>query len=155
GRRCEGMMSTSAGESTLVTTGTRPAEHDRALMLALLTAFVLSGASGLIFQVVWVRMLALVFGVTAYAISTVLSSFFSGLALGSFLSGRIADRLRSPLRAYAAAETLVAVFGLLTPLAFSLARVVYLGVNEHLAIGGLAPLTALRFVLAFAALLIP
>lgn len=140
-----------------ILTGERAGAPTRelALLAGLVTVFVISGASGLIYQVVWVRMLALVFGVTAYAISTVLSSFFAGLALGSFLAGRLSGRLRQPLRAYAGAEVLVAVFGLLTPLAFAAARVAYIAIYENLPIDGLGPLTLVRAVLAFLVLLVP
>jgi spermidine synthase len=63
----------------------------------LLLALFLSGIAGLTYQVLWLRLLSLVFGVTAYAASTVLASFMAGLALGSFLSGRAALRARRPL----------------------------------------------------------
>jgi spermidine synthase len=49
----------------------------------LLACFFLSGATGLIYEVVWLRMLGLVFGHTAYAITTVLAAFMGGLGLGS------------------------------------------------------------------------
>ena len=62
--------------------------------------FFLSGAAGLIYQVVWSRMLNEVFGVTVYAVATVLATFLAGLALGSLLLGRLGDRLRNPLRFY-------------------------------------------------------
>lgn len=145
-----------SGRATGVAVTARTARRGEALLLAALAAvFVLSGASGLIYQVVWVRMLSLVFGVTAYAISTVLSSFFAGLALGSLLAGRLAPRLRSPLRAYASAEVLVAVCGLLTPAAFALARAVYVAAYQHLPLSGLGALTLVRFLLAFFLLLVP
>lgn len=128
---------------------------ERALFACLLAVFIVSGASGLVYQVVWVRMLSLTFGVTAYAVSTVLSSFFAGLALGSFLAGRLADRLRAPLRAYAGVELLVAAFGLMTPVAFAVTRAIYVGIYDHLSVSGLGPLTLVRFVLAFVVLLVP
>jgi predicted membrane-bound spermidine synthase len=145
-----------SGHATGVAVTERAAGRREALLLAGLAAvFVLSGASGLIYQVVWVRMLSLVFGVTAYAISTVLSSFFAGLALGSLLAGRLAPRLRAPLRAYAGTEALVAVCGLLTPVAFALARAVYVAAYQHLPLHGLGALTLVRFLLAFLLLLVP
>ena len=49
----------------------------------LLLLFFCSGACGLIYQVLWLRLLSLVFGVTVYAASTVLAAFMAGLALGS------------------------------------------------------------------------
>jgi len=47
--------------------------------------FFLSGFAGLAYQILWVRILALIFGATTLAISTVLTAFMGGLALGSFL----------------------------------------------------------------------
>ena len=47
------------------------------------------------------RLLALVFGVTVHAASTVLAAFMTGLALGSAFAGRLADRVRRPLVAFA------------------------------------------------------
>jgi spermidine synthase len=45
--------------------------------------FFVSGIAGLIYQVLWLRRLSLVFGVTVYAASTVLAAFMAGLAIGS------------------------------------------------------------------------
>ncbi|MCK5797668.1 MAG: fused MFS/spermidine synthase [Deltaproteobacteria bacterium] len=77
--------------------------------------FFLSGASGLVFQVIWSRLFSLVFGTTTLALSTVLTAFMAGLGLGSYLSGRWADRLGDPLRAYALAEGGVGLFALALP----------------------------------------
>ena len=44
----------------------------------LLFMFFLSGACGLIYQVLWVRMLGVVFGNTVYAVSTILAGFMAG-----------------------------------------------------------------------------
>ena len=74
------------------------------LLVALALLFFFSGASALIYQVLWLRMLALVFGVTVYAASTVLAGFMSGLALGSYGAGRIAARFASPLRTFGLIE---------------------------------------------------
>ena len=54
--------------------------------------FFASGACGLVYQQLWTRQLSLVFGVTVYAVATVLAVFFGGLALGSFLAGRLVSR---------------------------------------------------------------
>jgi spermidine synthase len=77
--------------------------------------FFLSGAAALILQVLWTRMLGHVFGATALAISTTLTVFMGGLALGSHLGGRYAPRLRRPLLAFAVLETSVGLYGLLVP----------------------------------------
>ena len=89
--------------------------HAGAPLAPLLLLFFLSGASALIYQVLWMRLLALVFGVTVHAASTVLAAFMMGLALGSATAGRFADRVRRPLRAFAIAEALVAVAALCNP----------------------------------------
>jgi predicted membrane-bound spermidine synthase len=85
--------------------------------LLLLLAFFLSGSSGLIYETVWVRMLTRYVGATTYATSTVLAVFMGGLALGSYLGGRVADRTRRPLRAYAVLEVATAITGLLSSFA--------------------------------------
>jgi spermidine synthase len=54
--------------------------------------FLLSGATALIYEVIWVRLLALTFGNTVYAVGVVLTAFMSGLSLGSLLLGRYSDR---------------------------------------------------------------
>ena len=78
--------------------------------------FFTSGATGLVFEIVWTRQLTLVFGSTTLAISTVLTAFMGGLALGSHLLGKRADRVRDPLRAYALCEGGIGTYALLIPL---------------------------------------
>jgi spermidine synthase len=87
----------------------------RARLALLLVLFFLSGASALVYQVLWMRLLALVFGVTVHAASTVLAAFMLGLAIGSAGAGRLADRVRRPLVTFAAAEALVAAAALAKP----------------------------------------
>ncbi len=77
--------------------------------------FFLSGASGLVFEIIWTRKLTLVFGASTPAISTVLTAFMGGLALGSYFLGRAADRLKFPILTYAAVETGVGILALLIP----------------------------------------
>ena len=60
--------------------------------MILFFAFFLSGMSGLIFQIVWVRMLTRYLGSTTSATATVLCVFMGGLALGAFAGGKFADR---------------------------------------------------------------
>ena len=71
------------------------------------------------------RLLALVFGVTVHAASTVLAAFMTGLALGSATAGRFADRVTRPLVVFAAAEALVAVAALATPVGLSAVEALY------------------------------
>jgi spermidine synthase len=83
----------------------------------LYAAFFLSGASGLIYEVLWMRMLTRVFGATTPATSTVLCVFMGGLALGAYLGGVLSDRLRRPLRAYAMIEIAIALSAILASFA--------------------------------------
>ncbi|MFW5926164.1 MAG: fused MFS/spermidine synthase [Myxococcota bacterium] len=85
------------------------------MRIAAFAAFFLSGASSLIFQNLWARMLHHVFGATGVAISTVVSVFMAGLGLGAWVAGRYADRMRRPLLAYAAAEVAIGLWALLIP----------------------------------------
>lgn len=77
--------------------------------------FFLSGASGLVCEVVWMRMITNVLGSSVYAVSTVLAAFMGGLALGGALIGRLADRGRNGLLLYAALEWGVAGLALILP----------------------------------------
>ena len=103
------------------------------LLLVGLFCFFFSGAAGLIYQVVWTRMLTQIFGNTTYAIATVLSAFMAGLAIGSYLFGQIADRGKNDFLIYGILEAGVGVYGFLVPWIFAMAQKVYgpiFGLNE-------------------------
>lgn len=117
----------------------------------ILGIFILSGAAGLIFEVVWARQLVLVFGNTTQAVSAILTGFFGGMAIGSWLGGRIADRIERTLRLYGMLELSLALVVVLTPLTFRLIHKVYQSVFLSLEQTPMA-LALLRFVLALAAL---
>ena len=125
-------------------------------MLLVLVAilFFCSGASALVYQVLWLRKLGLVFGVTVYAASTVWASFMFGLAVGSLFAGRIADRIRRPLVWFGAAEALIAVSALSTPFALAALQGVYASLYPSLP-KSLAALTFARFLMALLVLVVP
>jgi spermidine synthase len=102
--------------------------HSR-LVLAI---FVLSGAAGLIYEVVWSRQLVLVFGNTTQAVSTILTGYFGGMAIGSVVGGRIADRSRAPIRLYGLIELVLVVVVIATPVTFRLLHEVYRGAYDAL-----------------------
>src|SRR5262245_29137266 len=95
------------------------------LMLALCAIFFLSGVSALVYQLLWLRMLGLIFGVTIYAASTVWASFMAGLAIGSVIAGRLADRTQRPLLWFAVVEAGIALTGAATTLAFTALQHMY------------------------------
>jgi spermidine synthase len=115
-----------------------------------------SGAAGLVYQVAWVRLLGLAFGVTIYAISTVLAAFMAGLAFGSLIGGRRADSVARPLRLYGCVELGVGATALLTPWAFRVLQDVYASAAQVVD-PAQAPLFAgtVRAALAFTVLLVP
>src|SRR3989454_1424388 len=80
--------------------------------------FFLSGATGLVYEVIWVRLTGLVFGNTSHAISTVLGAFMAGLALGSWKLGQRADRTENPLRMYGLLEIGIGISAAVVPLVF-------------------------------------
>jgi spermidine synthase len=116
--------------------------------------FFLSGACGLIYEVVWMRMLTLVFGATAFATSTILASFFCGLALGAVYFGRLVDRGKNPLLVYALLEAGIGLFAFLMPLIFSILSDVYVSISRQFGIGYYG-ISLVRFASSFLGLLIP
>ena len=132
----------------------RPSSAPRWLLPLLTVLFFFSGACALVYQVMWLRLLALVFGVTVYAASTVLAGFMAGLAVGSALAGRFAQRLSRPLAVFGLVEILVGLTALATPLALDLLTRAWVAVHPSLP-ESLAAITVLRFASAFAVLIVP
>ena len=116
--------------------------------------FFASGISGLMYEVVWVRMLTRILGSTSFATSTVLAVFMGGLALGCLLAGRFADRIRNPLAVYALLELLIGASAFLS-LALPdrlvpLYRTLYAAVGDSRAL-----LTVIQVLVAMLVLLLP
>jgi len=74
-----------------------------------------SGAAGILYQLVWLRLLDDVFGVTVYAVSALLAAFLGGLGLGAWALGPIGDRVASPLKFYGLLELGIALTALPGP----------------------------------------
>jgi spermidine synthase len=116
--------------------------------------FLLSGMAGLVYEVVWVRLLTLIFGTTTFAVSTVLAAFMAGLALGSYLIGRIVDRLRSPLMAYGLLEIGIGVYAILMPWIFKMLDAVYIQLFDE-NISNFTAYSLTRFAFSLLVLLVP
>jgi spermidine synthase len=114
--------------------------------------FTISGFSGLIYELVWVRLFSHLLGGTSLAISVVLASFMGGLALGSWWFGDRVDRSGDPLRLYARLELGVAVSAAAVPLWIAIAKPLYVGLAHLLPPGAMTPV---RILLAFVLLLPP
>jgi spermidine synthase len=75
----------------------------------------LSGAAGLVYQVVWLRYLSLFLGHTSYAVVAVLMAFMGGLAIGNAWLGARADLTARPLALYAWLEIGIGLCALAFP----------------------------------------
>ena len=117
-----------------------------------LAVFFLSGLSSLALEILWTRMLTLVFGGTSLAVVSVLTAFMAGLALGSLVGGRLADRLRRPVLAYAVMEGLIGLWGLMVPFLIAALPMLYRAVAPEMSGTTLA---LFRFGLALLILLPP
>ncbi len=120
----------------------------------LYACFFASGAAGLILEVVWSKYLSYLLGNSIYGVSTVVAAFLGGLGIGAALGGRLAARAKEPLLVYARLELVVALLGLLSPVAYLAARPVFAELNA-LFLGHGAVFLMLRFLALFIALLIP
>ncbi|MFP4378906.1 MAG: fused MFS/spermidine synthase [Candidatus Sumerlaeia bacterium] len=116
--------------------------------------FLLSGMSGLIYEVIWTRVLLTIFGATLYAVSTVLAAFMGGLALGSLIGGKLADGMKRPLRFYGMLEICEGIFAISVPFMLRAGNPIYDAVYA----GGessFLKLSLIRFIISFIVLLIP
>lgn len=77
--------------------------------------YAISGATALGYQVLWVRVLAMQFGVSTFGVVITAAAFMLGLGAGSLLGTRLAARVTSPLRVFALLELGVVVYALLLP----------------------------------------
>lgn len=125
------------------------------MQILVFLAFFASGGSGLIFESIWTRLLSHVFGSTSMAISSVLTAFMGGLALGAWLFGKYADRIKHPLLGYAFAEGVVGIFAFIVP---AIIEGVYPAINSALwrtFEPGAWAFGLIRFVLVTIVLLLP
>jgi spermidine synthase len=113
--------------------------------------FLLSGASGLLFESLWTYQATLALGSGYRAVTAVLSAFMCGLALGNLLSLR---RSVWTLATYAILEWIILVTGLaalfLLPILGRLVAPVFGALSEHPGV-----VVWLRFGLSFAVLVLP
>jgi spermidine synthase len=115
----------------------------------LLLAFALSGATVLIYEVVWTRPLQLIFGSTIYAVSTMLTTFMVGFTVGSYLFRYRADKAENPALLFAWLEFGIGVYGLIIIPLFSFLPSLYLSLL------GAPGFQFLQFALCFAVLITP
>ncbi len=115
----------------------------------ILLAFILSGMAALMYEIVWIRPLELIFGSTVYALSTMLSAFLAGFSLGSFLYGRKADAVKSPLMMFIKIEAAIGIYGFFILLIMGTLPSVYMFLS------GTPAFLPVQFALSFIVILIP
>ncbi|MBN1627352.1 MAG: fused MFS/spermidine synthase, partial [Deltaproteobacteria bacterium] len=102
--------------------------HLSAFSFAVLLCFFFSGLAGLIYQILWLRMIDKVVGSAPFAVATILSIFMGGLALGSWFAGRYIDRISSRsslISLYGKVEAAIGIYGLLLPFLIILIKPLY------------------------------
>jgi len=130
-----------------------PSNSSRVHTLNVYLIFTASGAAALIYQIIWARWLALVFGNTATSVSIVLASFMLGLALGSYIVGRRLHRIANPMLAYAYLELGIGLFAVGFPWFSMLTDWIFSSIVN--ADTSVALSMTVRAVLAFALLAVP
>jgi predicted membrane-bound spermidine synthase len=113
-----------------------------------------SGASALIFEILWFHQAGLVFGNSVWATSMTLSSFMGGLALGSGLVGRYGHRVKRVIRFYALVEIVIATAGVGLTHAFPAVTGALVFLLRPF-LDQLLVLNTLRFLIAFVLMVAP
>ena len=118
--------------------------------------FVFSGATGLIYQIVWFKYLSLSVGNSTSAQMIVLATFLGGLAIGNHLFGKKSDQLSNPLRIYSFLEISIGIYAAAYPIlhnAFS--NLFFTFASDYSLESGDITYSLLRFLLSSVLLLIP
>lgn len=122
--------------------------------LVIYVMFFLSGATALVFEIVWSRQFVTLFGNSSYAISVVLCAFMAGIGIGALLGGRLADRFPRRLLVYGIIQAGVALWAMGIPVLLDSMRVWLPGLSLLAPESLLVP-SLTRFVVSFGVLLVP
>jgi predicted membrane-bound spermidine synthase len=98
----------------------------------ILLLFFCSGATALIYEVLWSKYLTLLFGSTVQAQTVVLAIFMGGLALGNRLFSRRADRAARPLACYGYLEIAVGLWAFFFSYLYKAADSVFAALGSRL-----------------------
>jgi predicted membrane-bound spermidine synthase len=120
----------------------------------ILFLFFCSGATALVYEVVWSKYLSLIFGSTAYAQTVVLAVFMGGLALGNRIIGARSDLLQKPLVTYGFIEVMIGLYAFCFPLFYKAADALFTVTGSPLLDHSFA-LLLLKCVISIGLLLLP
>ncbi|MFI5253443.1 MAG: fused MFS/spermidine synthase [Bacteroidota bacterium] len=125
----------------------------RAIVILL---FILSGISGLIYEVTWSKYLYLFIGSTSYSNMIVLATFMGGLALGSYYWGKYADGAVNLFRLYGVLELAVGVYCIFYPFLILICEKIFVHFAVRMDIvSDQWLLLSLKFLLSFITLIVP
>lgn len=131
-----------------------PEKNNSSPPVLVLLLYFLSGATALVYEVVWSRMLMHVFGSTAVALGTVLAAFMTGMAIGSWLIGKAADKSSNCLRLYAFLEIGLALAALVSHILLSRIGPAHLALHDFFGFSS-SLFVVVRFLLAFMLVMAP
>lgn len=86
--------------------------------------FLISGFAGLLYETVWFRQFAAVFGTSEAALGAVLAGYMGGLALGAVLAAQWIERVRRPVLVYGVLELGVALGAIAVPFGLQIVNVI-------------------------------
>ena len=125
------------------------------IFFLVLSCFFLSGLSGLIYEILWTRMVVKIIGSAPFAVSIVLTIFMGGLGLGSYLAGRFIDRIKEPLalvKIYGMLELAIGAYAIVIPLLLTAFRplqaILYNGLYSHFIIYSLLTFAVCSVILS-------
>ena len=98
------------------------------IFLLILACFFISGLTGLVYEVLWTRMIVGIIGTSPFSVTIVLTIFMAGLGVGSWLAGRMIDRIKKPemlIRAYGFLELAIGAYCLILPLMLKIFEPIY------------------------------
>ena len=104
-------------------------ETNSGLYALILFFFFISGLTGLIYEILWTRLIIKIIGSAPFAVSIVLTVFMGGLGLGSYLASRTIDRIKNPMnlvKLYGILEIVIGLYGLVFPVFFILFKPLFI-----------------------------
>ncbi len=131
-------------------------QNINSLIPVFITLFTLSGAAGLIYEVVWVRELTFVLGASTHAVTIILAAFMAGLGLGSWFLGKFADRFdgRKLAKWYILLEIGIGIYAASLPLILEFNKQIYIAFNQNY-VSGYNVSNSIRLLLAFITFIFP
>jgi spermidine synthase len=131
-----------------------PPSRRAAIPWFLLLPFFFSGATSLVLEVAWSKVLSYLLGVDLYASATVVTAYMAGIGLGAYLSVRLPHPWRHSPLTYALLQAIIGLFGMMSVPLFRATQPL-LAVLYGLSFANAALFLLLRFLVVFSLMLLP